>query len=318
MKARGVRSSLLRGVRTAVRRPDISFGHTFVRPPWGGSNQFLLALQAELEGRGLRVGSNAIASRTRAVLLNSYVFDEQALRRQLHPRCRVVHRVDGPLSVYRGFDDGTDSYVAAINAELAHATVVQSQYSRRANAELGHVFVDPVVIGNAVDARIFYPGRREPSARRKTRLVTTSWSDNPNKGADTYASLDERLDFSRFEWTFVGRSPVTFRNIRIVPPTDSRGVAEALRAHDVFVFASRHESNSNALLEALACGLPALFLASGGNAEVVGDGGVPFADVHGAMEQLELLVREYDERRAAISVPTIAEVADRYLDVLLP
>jgi glycosyltransferase involved in cell wall biosynthesis len=314
---RGLGLGLRPRVRAVLRRPDISFGHTFMRPPWGGSNQFLLALRDELERRGLRVAANAIASRTRAVLLNAYVFDERALRRQLHPECRVVHRVDGPLAVYRGFDDGTDEYIASINAELAHATIVQSEYSRRANAELGHTFRNPSVIANAVDGRIFFPGDRRQLGR-KVRLVTTSWSDNENKGADTYAWLDQHLDWSRFEWTFVGRSPVEFTNIRTIPPTDSRGVAEILRAHDVFVFASRHESCSNALLEALACGLPAVYVDSGGNGELVGEGGVSFAVKEDARDALDRLAADYDERRAAISIPTIAQVADRYLEVLLP
>ena len=50
----------------------------------------------------------------------------------------MVHRVDGPIGVYRGFDDGTDRRIEAMNAELAHATVLQSQLQpRRAPASSG-------------------------------------------------------------------------------------------------------------------------------------------------------------------------------------
>ena len=49
----------------------------------------------------------------------------------------MVHRVDGPIGAYRGFDDGTDARIAAINAELANATVLQSRYSLEKHAELG-------------------------------------------------------------------------------------------------------------------------------------------------------------------------------------
>ena len=315
---RGLGLDLRSRVRAVVRRPDISFGHTFMRPPWGGSNQFLLGLREEFERRGLRVAPNAIGSRTRAVLLNAYVFDERALRRQLHEGCRVVHRIDGPLALYRGFDDGTDAYIAEVNSELAHATIVQSHYSLQANAARGHEFHDPTVIHNAVDPRIFFPAAadRTTLAHRKVRLISTSWSDNPNKGATMYAWLDEHLDWSRYEWTFVGNSPVGFENIRILPPTGSEGVAAALRGSDIFVLASLNEPCSNALLEALACGLPALYSASGGNSELARDGGLPFATEDEALAQLDRLVATYDERRVAIAVPTLAEIADRYLEVL--
>ena len=299
-----------------VSRPDVAIAHTFRRPPYGGSNQFLLALRDELRRRGLRVGEHVITRRTRACVLNSYAFDAAALRRMLHPECRVVHRVDGPLSVYRGQDDGTDQLIGRLNAELAHATVVQSRYSLEACRQLGLEFRNPVVIPNAVDPRIFYPQIRRDSVGRRVRLISTSWSSNPNKGGDVYAWLEQRLDWRRFEWTFVGRTPVPFERIRVVPPVGSRQVADLLRAHDVFVFASRHESCSNALLEALACGLPAAYVASGGNAELVGEAGIPFADDEDAAPAVERLAAELEERRARISIPSLAEVTDRYLEVM--
>ncbi len=279
-------------LRQLVERPDVAIGHAFQRPPYGGSNQFLLALRGELRRRGLRVAANVISPRTRACVLNAHVFDAEALRRMLHPGCRVVHRVDGPLGVYRGFDDGTDRRVAALNHEFADLTVVQSRYSLETQRELGFEFRDPVVIPNAVDPAIFFPPTepRHPFAGRKIRLISTSWSDNPNKGAATYKWLEEHLDWSRFDYTFVGRSAIGFERIASVPPVASERVAELLREHDVFVFASLHESCSNALLEALACGLPALYVTSGGNAEIAGDSGLAFSRAEELPELLDRLV----------------------------
>jgi len=84
----------------------------------------------------------------------------------------------------------------------------------------------------------------------------------------------------------------------------------------VFVFASQNEACSNALLEALACGLPALYLDSGSNGEVVGAGGLPFRDAPEAAERLDELVDRWAELQAAIRVPSLEETADRYLEVL--
>ena len=65
-------------------------------PPYGGSNQFLLALRNELRRRGLRVTDGRVPRRARSVLLHSYLSD---LRRR--PSGRVVHRVDELLAVCR-------------------------------------------------------------------------------------------------------------------------------------------------------------------------------------------------------------------------
>ena len=229
----------------------------------------------------------------------------------------MVHRVDGPIGVYRGFDDGTDERIARINAELASATILQSRYSLEKHRELGIELREPVVIPNAVDPAIFHPpAARDPVEGRPVRVVATSWSDNRRKGADTLAWLDRNLDPARYEVTFAGRAPREFERIRVVGPLDSRSLAELLRTQDVYVAPSRDDPCSNALLEALACGLPAAYRRSGGHPELVGEGGLPFSDDEELGDVLDRLAAELDERRAAITTHSIAWVADRYLEVL--
>lgn len=289
----------------------------FAPAPYGGANQFLLALWAELARRGLRLENNRISRWSRACLFNSYNFDSHRLRRSKRPGCRTVHRVDGPISVYRGDDTAIDRRICGLNQELADATVFQSQYSLRKHFEMGLEFRCPSVIPNAVDGRIFHGRERVPFDRgRKVRLISTSWSDNPNKGAATYAWLEEHLDWERYEYTFVGRSPVAFSRIQSMPAVNSERLAAVLRAHDIYITASRHDPCSNALLEALNCGLPALYLDSGGHGELVGDGGIPFTDREEMPPLLDRLVDEYESRQTRIRVPTITEVADRYLAVM--
>ena len=298
-------------------RADLAVFHEFVAGPWGGGNQFLRALTGELSRRGLVIEVNRLGARTPACLYNSFNFDFGRLRRFAREGVRMVHRVDGPIGVYRGFDDGTDGRIAAINRELADATVFQSQFSLDKHRELGLELRAPFVIPNAVDASIFHPPeRREPLDGRRVRLIASSWSDNPRKGFDTLEWLDANLDSARYEVTFVGRAPVTFERIRTVGPVPSPEVAELLRAHDVYLAPSRDDPCSNALLEALACGLPAAYLRSGGHPELVGDGGLAFDASEELPEVLERLVAELDERRAAIRVSVLADVADRYLEVL--
>jgi glycosyltransferase involved in cell wall biosynthesis len=148
------------------------------------------------------------------------------------------------------------------------------------------------------------------------RVIASSWSVNPRKGSETFAWLDRHLDRDRYELTYLGQPPVDFAWIRAIGPLPSDEVARALGEHDVYVAASRDDPCSNALLEALACGLPAAYLDSGGHPELVGEAGIPFRADDELPDVLERLVADLDRFRAAIAVPSISSVADRYLEVL--
>jgi glycosyltransferase involved in cell wall biosynthesis len=296
---------------------DLALFHEFAPSPTGGGHQFLRALVAELERRGLEVEVNRISRDTNVCLFNSFNFDFRRLRRFARPGCRMVHRVDGPIGMYRGFDDGTDARIEQINGELADATVVQSRFSLESHRSLGIDLRSPTVITNGVDPAIFHPpDSHEPVADRKLRLVTTSWSNNPNKGAEIFSWLDRHLDWNRYELTYLGRAPEPFARIRTIGPLATRPLAAELRRHDLYVAASRNDPCSNALLEALACGLPAAYLASGGHAELVGEGGLPFERADELPAVLDRLVDELAERRAAIRLASLSDVADSYLGVL--
>jgi len=303
--------------RSRSARADVAVFHEFAPPPSGGGHQFLRALERELATRGLDLEENRISGSTPVCLFNSFNFDFGRLRRFARSDCRMVHRVDGPIGAYRGFDDGTDRRIAEINAELADATVFQSQYSLEKHLELGIELREPVIISNTVDPAVFHRSSlRDPVHGRRVRVIATSWSSNPRKGGDVFSWLDQHLDPDRYEMTFVGQTAQRFERIRHVGPVDSHEVAEFLRAHDIYVAASRDDPCSNALLEALACGLPAAYLDSGGHPELVGEGGLPFSSEDELPAALDRLSEDLDSYRARISIPSIASVADRYLAVL--
>ena len=326
VRARAAIARATREVRTEadVRRArrsgggaDLALFHEFAPPPTGGGHQFLRALVAELERRDLTVELNEISPGTAACLVNSFNFDFRRLRRFARDDVRFVHRVDGPIGTYRGFDDGTDTRIAGLNAGLADATIVQSRYSLEAHRALGIELVEPHVITNTVDPAVFHPPvEREPLAGRRVRVIASSWSDNPNKGADVLRWLDQNLDSERYELTFAGRTGEVFERTRVLGPISTEPLALELRRSDVYLAPSRNDPCSNALLEALASGLPAVFRASGGHPELVGEAGIAFDDPVEVADALDRVVAELDERRAAIRVIPMGEVADGYLEVL--
>jgi glycosyltransferase involved in cell wall biosynthesis len=304
-------------LRSRRDRADVAVFQQFFAPPYGGGNQFLLALVGELRRRSLTVEVNRVSGGTPACLYNSFNFDFSRLRRFARNEARMVHRVDGPIGAYRGFDDGTDRRIIEINRELANATIVQSHFSLEKHRELGLDLRDPVVIPNSVDPSIFHrPESREPLAGRRLRVIATSWSDNPRKGGEVLEWLDRHLDTDAYEFTFAGRTQTRFGRIRTVQPIPSQALADLLRRHDVYLAPSRDDPCSNALLEALACGLPAAFRRSGGHPELVGEAGVGFDDAEELPAVFSRLAAELDARRAAIRVPALGDVADSYLAVL--
>jgi len=304
-------------IRGGAPRLCISLWHEFVKPPYGGGNQFMLALENAFRRQGIVCVRNMLCPLVDVHICNSAFFNtarfEKASRR--FP-VKMIHRIDGPICLYRGHSIEEDEKIHALNARYAAATVYQSNYCLRKSEELGFQAIAPGVIYNAVNGDIFNDRNRVPfSGNRKIRLISSSWSDNPRKGGPLLRWLDRHLDWSRFEYTFVGRVQERFENIRHIPPQDSASLADQLRSHDIYIAASRHDPCSNALLEALACGLPALFRNDGGHPELVGKGGLPFRDERDILDQLDRLAQEYQSFQRLISIRNMDDIAQQYINL---
>lgn len=302
-----------------MRAPDLAIFHDFAPPPAGGAHQTLAAILGELERRGVSIELNVLPPSTRACLFNSFNFDFERLRllARRAPDVRMVHRVGAVTSLYRGFDDGTDARVAALNRELAHATIAISHATIEMYRSIGVELVEPRVIHNGTDPEIFNPiGRVAFDRSRKTRLIAAAWSDNPRKGGPVLKWLDEHLDFDRWSLTFVGNTTERFEHVEHVRPVPPRELADLFRGSDIFVTATENDAYSNALVEALCCGLPAVYLRSGGSHEAVKEAGLGFDEPEEIPALLDRLVDEYEDRQARISLPSLADVTNEYLGVL--
>lgn len=284
--------------------------------PAGGGNQFLRAMDKIFTRKGVRTGSITNAD---IILFNSHHFIQQsAIGKWRFPRKVFIHRIDGPMRLYNSWSDRRDHMVNLAATMISDGTIFQSQWSRKENYRLGlHRNNFDVVIHNSVDPEIFNRQGKDPfSGNRKVRLIATSWSPNPGKGFDVYQWLDQHLDFSRFEMTFVGNSPISFRNIRHIEPLTSEKLADVLRRHDIYIFGSKIEACSNALIEALHCGLPSIAYNFSSNPEIIGCGGELFESPADIPDILEKIVSNYLAYQGKISLPTIENVAMSYLDFM--
>ena len=317
-------SRLARAARRVLRMPRrtgaglvVSIWNVFYPAPYGGANQFMRALGHALEAHGVRVVENAVHGVDVHLLQGDGFNLDRFLRHFRRLPMRVIHRLDGPVHLYRGFDRDKDERVFRLNAECATASVMQSVWSLEQTVAMGYRPVNPVLIYNAADPVLFHPAPAlEAPHGRRLRLVSSAWSDNPRKGGSVYRHLDEALDFSRFEYTFVGRTSERFRNVRVVPPLPTAELGAELRTHDVFITASQNDPCSNALVEALTSGLPAVYRRDGGHPELVGYGGVPFEDEHDVVDAVERLAADLETYRSLVTPPTMREVAMQYLTLI--
>jgi glycosyltransferase involved in cell wall biosynthesis len=299
---------------TALR---IGLWHEFHKPPYGGGNQFMMALKGALKRIGVHVVSNSTSSLVDIHICNSAWFDVARLEKiARRAKPRIIHRVDGPIALYRGSTWEEDNQIYTLNREWASATVYQSAWCFQKMLHLNFKPIRPVIIHNAVDSAYFNRLNRLPyHPGDKLRLISTAWSDNPKKGGPFYKEFEEKLDWERFEYTFVGRTKETFERATHYPAQASAELGQMLRQHHVYLMASQSEACSNALIEALACGLPVLYLDDGGNGELTGFGGLPFSDMQSALKSLEVIADNYSRFQQAIYVSTIESIAERYLDL---
>lgn len=268
--------------------------------PTGGGNQFLKALRAHL--RAADVYADKIEDAD-VILANGHQWGPHLLRlfRAKRAGVTILHRVDGPMAVVRGREDNrvVDEAIIRFNRHFADGTVFQSRWSRDLCLAQGMNGDTPGrVILNAPDPSIFHPPAGPAAHGGKVRIVSTSWSSNWRKGFDVFQYLDRHLDFSKYDVTFIGNSPITFHNIHHIPPLPSQTLADELRRHDIFLQASHLEACSNSLIEAMNCGLVPVARNNSSHPEIVGGAGVLYAGVDDVMAAIDTAAREKEARRA--------------------
>ncbi|MDO8529803.1 MAG: glycosyltransferase [bacterium] len=286
--------------------------YSFQSQPWGGGNQFLKALKHELENQGLY---EETLQKADVILFNSHHGMNEVFKAKKKFSGKVfIHRIDGPLYLTRGSSKDLDILIHAFNGLVADGTVFQSAWCKAKNTSVFKLATKyETVIPNASDRGIFTKQEKVFNPA-KVRLIASSWSSNWQKGFEIYKYLDDYLDFSKYEMTFVGNSPVAFNNITQIEPVHSKELAEILHRHDIYITASQNDPCSNSLIEALSCGLPAVALRDGGHPELVGGGGELFNSPQDLLEKIEKVAHHYSGYQSRIAPPVMEAIARRYYE----
>jgi len=167
---------------------------------------------------------------------------------------------------------------------------------------------------NAPEPTIFNLEGKKHLQEEKVKLIAISWSGNIRKGFDIYKFLDENLDFNKYEMTFVGNSPIVFKNVKWITPVPTKELADILKRHDIFVIASKADACSNTLIEALHCGLPAVARNAASHPEIIGAAGEFFEGKRDVITAIEKVIHDYTYYQQRIKIPTLDEVGQRYYE----
>lgn len=306
-------------LRPHYNQRSVTLWGEMVQGPYGGGSQVFKAIAGELTTRGYRVYNNSYHD-SDGHILNSAFFDiakAEYVIRKSRKKPRVVHRIDGPISIYRNTGIEVDKKIFELNARIATVTAFQSKYSWDESLRLGLVPKNPLIIRNACDLKYFYKKpRKDFKLSLPIKLINTSWSNNWLKGFDTLEYLDKNLDFSRYQFTFVGRSPIAFKNIQHIEPVGSKRLGEYLRSADIFICPSVIDSASNSLLEAINCGLPVIYANRTGHAEIAGSCGLPFNAPNEIPARIDEIVANYELYYSRLQWQTISQMVDSYLQCL--
>ena len=275
----------------------IYMNFTEIDGPYGGANSFLRTLKYVLQKRGIQIVLD-VEQDFDLAFLNALTneIDINFVKAIAQRNIPIVHRkvgyrVSGSPEM-RKLVNGVvwgDRLQIDFSPYIQHS-IFQSFYSR-------NVFIDSgfsgeySVIHNGINETIFniYKAQHLGGLIKQKRtfwneqeplkIIISTWSRDLHKGFEEYRKIDRALTSrSDVSLALVGRIPEgwTFSNIRVYEACPHRELAQILKKHHVLLQLSEFETCSNALIEGINCGLPAIYLDSGANKEIAEDYGVKY------------------------------------------
>lgn len=267
--------------------------------PWGGGNQFLIAMVHYLRQQGHEVVFQLEQGVDVMFMIDprpgdiGYSVEHIAAYKRMFPNTKIIHRVN-ECDQRKGTSFIDNILLQSMN--IADEVVFISSWLQKYFEQRGFAGKSHVVY-NGCNLEHFYPRQDRATdetnlSSRPTRVVTHHWSDNWLKGFDIYAEIDRYLQANpgAFEFTYVGRYNGSYvpKVTTVTPPVHGQSLGAELRTHDVYVTASRWEPCGMHHIEGAASGLPVLYHAeSGGINEKCAEHGLEFKDFEGFLKGLE-------------------------------
>ena len=260
----------------------ISIGTKIQDGPWGGGNLFAINFSEYLRNNGHEVVFNLSDDDIDIILLTEprktspssafTNFDVVNYLNYINNDALVVHRINE-------CDEHKDTnyinkYISYAN-QCADATIYVSKWIKGLYDNFDEMKNKPNnVIYAGANEKIFNSSKFKPwKGKEKIKIVTHHWSNNWNKGFDVYKKIDELLEQDEFqnnyEFNFIGRLPdgFKFKNVNLIEPLSGLDLAQELKNNHLYITGSINEPSGNHHIEAAQCGLPLMYIDSGGIGE---------------------------------------------------
>ncbi|MEM7033809.1 MAG: glycosyltransferase family 4 protein [Chloroflexota bacterium] len=259
----------------------------------GGMYTFLANWRAWLDQQGVWHTQDTEADYN-ILFVNAFIVPYHLIAKikRQRPDVKVVQRIDGSTTDYGRMDDSDDEQ-ARVNM-LADLTIMQSEYSRYSTMKKFKLIQrDGPVIYNPVDLQTFHPSNPLPDTTGGAiRVCNVSFSTARKKGTWQFATLAQQHP----DITFVlcGNYPdlPDLPNIELLGHLDRAELAQAIRSCHCFIHLSENEACPNVVTEALASGLPVLYIDSGATTELVDHCGFPMT-IETFRQQLDLILKQH-------------------------
>lgn len=280
----------------------ISIGSRIIDGPYGGGNEFLKNLKYYLEHNDHVVVDNLKDKDIDVILLTNPLkdsetstfnhFDIQYYLRFINPSAVVFHRIN------ECDERKNTNYVnKSINFanKFVDINIFVSDWVRSVYKEYELYKKIHYVIRGGPNEKIFNSKNKEYwNGEENLKLVTHHWSNNTNKGFETYKIIDALAFKNNFEFTFIGNLPQNFefKNAKVVKALHGEPLAHELKQNHIYVTASKNEPSGNHHMEGALCGLPVLYINSGALSEYCKNYGVEFK-IETFLESLNVIKDNY-------------------------
>jgi len=285
----------------------ISIGTNIKEGPWGGGNLFAINLSEYLQKNNHKVVNNLYDNDIDLILIteprrtsesSAYThLDVQNYIKYSNKDVLVAHRINECNE--RKNTKYVNKYLIEAN-KTADFTVFVSRWLKNLYLEQGIGATDNHVIYAGANKTIFNnKGFDKWDKKGKLKIVTHHWGANWNKGFEIYNQLDELLDETfwkeKIEFMYIGNLPkgFHFKNVDVVSPLSGEPLAEKIKENNVYITGSLFEPSGNHHIEGAQCGLPVLYLDSGGTPEYSNNYGLVFTK-HNLPEKLKEIMNNYD------------------------
>jgi hypothetical protein len=285
----------------------ISIGSKIVQGPWGGGNLFAINLSNFLLEKGHEVSYDLSNPDLDLILLtdprsrseSSSTFNHKEIekyKKHINPNVAVVQRIN-ECDERKNTENINKFYLNA--SEVADHVVFVSTWLKNIYTDIGMKEEKTSVILAGANKAIFNRNNQSVwNKSEKIKIVTHHWSSHKNKGFEIYKFIDEMVSSDtwkdKIEFTYIGNLNDDYKlyNTNTVEPLAGVNLANELKKHHIYVTASINEPSGNHHIEAAQCGLPILYIESGGIPEYCNEFGISFNDDF--EENLNKITNDYD------------------------